>query len=102
MSTMDNVYVNLKEALNNMDNGGLLVGNNLEWAREATINAQTINISRYVEGAFLLDILDKLQHRAESFSQTGGAREVAIGIEEAISYIAKAVYDKTGNTDFVF
>jgi hypothetical protein len=27
---------------------------------------------------------------------------VAIGIEEAISYIAKAVYDKTGNTDFVF
>jgi hypothetical protein len=99
---MDNVYVSLKEALNNMDNGGLLVGNNLEWAREAVQKASAVNISRYIEGAFLLDILDKLHHRAESFSQVGGAREVAIGIEEAISYIAKAVYDKTGNTDFVF
>lgn len=95
------VYVKLTDVLNNMEHGGLLVGNNLEWAREAALKADAVNINRYVEGAFLLRIFEELSDKVDEYKHKGkDGCACAEGIIQAISRIAKAVYDKTGNTDF--
>jgi hypothetical protein len=96
---MDNVYVNLKETLNNMDNGGLLVGNNLEWAREAVLNASAINLDRHVNGTIIVDILNFLKEEADKCYENH-AYKYADGIMRAVEVVATTLYNTTKNSDF--
>lgn len=45
---MNDIYVNLDQVVKNIDNGGLLVGNNCEWAKEAVYNAPYVDLDYYV------------------------------------------------------
>lgn len=100
---MADIYVNMQEALTNMDNGKLLVGNNLEWAREAVMMSTAINLDRFVSGALILGVFDRLKEiarKAEQGDEQGKA--YSNGICLAISTLAHDIYRTTGNADFEF
>ena len=45
---MTNRYVKYDSVMENIDNGGVLVGNNADWAREAVYKAKQIDLDDYV------------------------------------------------------
>lgn len=100
---MADIYVNMQDALTKMDKGGLLVGNNLEWAREAVMMSTTINLDRFVSGALILGVFDRLREIAGKAEQ-GDEQDKAYsnGIHLAISTLAHDIYMATGNADFEF
>lgn len=58
------VYVNLDQVINNIETGGLLVGNNAEWAKEAVFNSDHIVIDYFVP---IKAIDDMLKYCREKF-----------------------------------
>ena len=46
---MEEYYVKLDEVISNMETGGLLIGNNLEWAKEAVFKASKVDLQNFVD-----------------------------------------------------
>lgn len=90
---MEDVFVNLKEALSNMDNGGLLVGNNLEWARESVMSAKCVNMNRRVSISAIMEALETVLTEAEGTNEEGTVTTV-------VSNIAKHLYRLTEKKQF--
>ena len=45
---MTDRYVNLEQVLYHIDNDGLLVGNNAEWAKEAVYNSEYVDLEYFI------------------------------------------------------
>ena len=94
MSNAD-IFVNLNEALSNMDNGGLLVGNNLDWARTAVMSARGINMNRQVSISSVTEALETVLTDAE------GTDDEAV-VESVVSKIAQHLFQLTDKEQFEY
>lgn len=54
-------YANVEEAFKNIDEGGLLVGNNAEWAKEAICKSEYIDLNYYIPISKIDKIITKCE-----------------------------------------
>lgn len=69
-------YVNLEQVINNIDNGGLLVGNNAEWAKEAVYKADHVDMDYYIPCQTIDDAKKHCQERLDYYSKLGSIAKV--------------------------
>lgn len=69
-------YVNLEQVINNIDNGGLLVGNNAEWAKEAVYKADYVDMDYYIPCKTIDDAKKHCQERLDYYSKLGSIAKV--------------------------
>ena len=44
----DNLFASVNDIFNHIDNDGLLVGNNAEWAKEAVVKSTYVSLDYYI------------------------------------------------------
>lgn len=78
---MNDIYVNLDQVVKNIDNGGLLVGNNAEWAKEAVYNAPYINLDYYVPCMDIEEVKKQCQEKLTQYAALGSIAKVECYVE---------------------
>jgi hypothetical protein len=73
---MSNRYVNLDQAVKNVDDGGLLVGNNAEWAKVAIYNADYIDLDYFIPIKDIDNLIEFCKSKIESYRATGSIAQV--------------------------
>ena len=73
---MSNRYVNLDQAVKNVDDGGLLVGNNAEWAKDAIYNADYIDLDYFIPINDIDNLIKFCKSKIESYRATGSIAQV--------------------------
>lgn len=73
---MSNRYVNLDQVVKNVDGGGLLVGNNAEWAKEAIYNADYIDLDYFIPINDIDNLIKFCKSKVESYRATGSIAQV--------------------------
>lgn len=69
-------YVNLEQVINNIDNGGLLVGNNAEWAKEAVYKTDYVDMDYYIPCQTIDDAKKHCQERLDYYNKLGSIAKV--------------------------
>lgn len=69
-------YVNLDQVINNIDNGGLLVGNNAEWAKEAVYKADYVDMDYYIPCSALDAEIKNCEDQIKYYSSLGSIAQV--------------------------
>ena len=69
-------YINLDQVIHNIDNDGLLVGNNAEWAKEAVYKADYVDLDYYIPCATVDEAIKHCQERLDYYSKLGSTAQV--------------------------
>lgn len=78
---MNDIYVNLDQVVKNIDNIGLLVGNNAEWAKEAVYHAPYVNLDYYVPCASIESVKAQCREKLNHYAALGSIAKVECYVE---------------------
>ena len=73
---MADIYVNLEQVINNINNGGLLVGNNAEWAKESVYNSEHVDMEHFIPCQAIDDAKKYCQERLDYYSKLDSIAKV--------------------------
>lgn len=72
----DNLFASVNDILNHIDNDGLLVGNNAEWAKEAVAKSIYVSLDYYIPCQVIEDAKKHCREKLEEYSATGSIAQV--------------------------
>ena len=72
----DNLFASVNDIFNHIDNDGLLVGNNAEWAKEAVVKSTYVSLDYYVPCQVIEDAKKHCKERLDYYSKLGSIAQV--------------------------
>ena len=72
----NNYYANVEQIFNHIDNDGLLVGNNAEWAKEAVCKSNCINLDYFVPVGRVDQLIHYCKNKIDEYIQLGSIAKV--------------------------
>ena len=72
----DNLFASVTDIFNHIDNDGLLVGNNAEWAKEAVVKSTYVSLDYYVPCQVIEDAKKHCKERLDYYSKLGSIAQV--------------------------
>lgn len=72
----NNYYANVEQIFNHIDNDGLLVGNNAEWAKEAVCKSNCINFDYYVSCSVIEEAVRHCEEKLNYYRGLGSIAQV--------------------------
>ena len=72
----NNHYANVEQIFNHIDNDGLLVGNNADWAKEAVCKSTCVSLDYYVPCQVIEDAKKHCQEKLDYYSKLGSIAQV--------------------------
>lgn len=72
----DNLFASVNDIFNHIDNDGLLVGNNAEWAKEAVVKSIYVSLDYYIPCQVIEDAKKHCREKLEEYSATGSIAQV--------------------------
>lgn len=73
---MSERYANVEQIIKHIDNDGLLVGNNAEWAKEAVYNSDYIDIDYFVPASRIDQVKRDCDRKIEYYRSLGSISKV--------------------------
>ena len=70
------IYASIDEIFQHIDNDGLLVGNNAEWAKEAVCKADYIHLDYYVPCNVIDEAVKHCQEKLDHYTELGSIAHV--------------------------
>ena len=71
-----NLFASVNDIFNHIDNDGLLVGNNAEWAKEAVVKSTYASLDHYVPCQVIDDAKKHCQEQLDYYSKLGSIAQV--------------------------
>jgi hypothetical protein len=68
---INNYYANVEQIFNHIDNDGLLVGNNAEWAKEAVCKADYIDLDYFIPVIEIDNMIKYCKDKIEFYRDLG-------------------------------
>lgn len=72
----DNLFASVNDIFSHIDNDGLLVGNNAEWAKEAVVKSTYVSLDYYVPCHVIEDAKKHCQEQLDYYSKLGSTAQV--------------------------
>ena len=72
----DNLFASVNDTFNHIDNDGLLVGNNAEWAKEAVVKSTYVSLDYYVPCQVIEDTKKHCREQLDYYSKSGSIAQV--------------------------
>ena len=73
---MNNNYANVEQIFNHIDNDGLLVGNNAEWAKEAVCKVDYIDLDYFIPIDRVNQLIHYCKNKIDDYIQLGSIDKV--------------------------
>ena len=72
----DNLFASVNDIFNHIDNDGLLVGNNAEWAKEAVVKSTYVSLDYYIPCSALDAEIKNCEEQIKYYSSMGSIAQV--------------------------
>lgn len=72
----DNLFASVNDIFNHIDNDGLLVGNNAEWAKEAVVKSTYVSMDYYIPCQVIEDVKKQCQEKLDYYASLGSIAQV--------------------------
>lgn len=72
----DNLFASVNDIFNHIDNDGLLVGNNAEWAKEAVVKSTYVSMDYYIPCKVIEDVKKQCQEKLDYYASLGSIAQV--------------------------
>lgn len=69
-------YVNVDQVLHHIDNDGLLVGNNAEWAKEAVYKSEYVDLEYFIPAVELDRVINECRIKQSEYAKLGSLAQV--------------------------
>ncbi len=76
MNTNNNYYANIEQIFNHIDNDGLLVGNNADWAKEAVCKSDYIDLDYFIPVIEIDNMIKYCKNKIDEYIQLGSIAKV--------------------------